>query len=181
MLTKIRFSPPGLTGKWNVDGPNLILAISNYFLVLNQKSALEIDEARIRAAQGVAFPATQVDATDANTLDDYEEGTWTPTDGSGAALVLVVDHAIYTKIGRHVFGQAKITYPATASGATAQINGLPFASAKQTAAAAGSDGGNVTWAFVSGSSISPEPVNAGGILNSALSGKTLWINFSYYV
>ena len=28
---------------------------------------------------GITFPATQSASTDANTLDDYEEGTWTPT------------------------------------------------------------------------------------------------------
>jgi hypothetical protein len=27
---------------------------------------------------GITFPATQVASADANTLDDYEEGTWTP-------------------------------------------------------------------------------------------------------
>jgi len=27
---------------------------------------------------GITFPATQSASTDANTLDDYEEGTWTP-------------------------------------------------------------------------------------------------------
>jgi hypothetical protein len=28
---------------------------------------------------GITFPATASASTDANTLDDYEEGTWTPT------------------------------------------------------------------------------------------------------
>jgi len=28
---------------------------------------------------GITFPATAVAASNANTLDDYEEGTWTPT------------------------------------------------------------------------------------------------------
>ena len=27
---------------------------------------------------GITFPATQSASTDANTLDDYEEGSWTP-------------------------------------------------------------------------------------------------------
>jgi hypothetical protein len=45
----------------------------------------------------------------------------------------------------------------------------------------GGSAGNVTWGLVSGSSIFPEPVNAGGVLNSALSGATLWINFAYVV
>lgn len=32
-------------------------------------------------AGGIAFPATAVAVADANTLDDYEEGTWTPSLG----------------------------------------------------------------------------------------------------
>jgi hypothetical protein len=33
---------------------------------------------------GIQFPATQVSSADANTLDDYEEGTWTPTIGGSS-------------------------------------------------------------------------------------------------
>lgn len=36
-----------------------------------------------RLAAGIAFPAAQVSSTDANTLDDYSEGTWGNTNGSG--------------------------------------------------------------------------------------------------
>lgn len=32
----------------------------------------------------IVFPATQNASSNANTLDDYEEGTWTPTVGSSA-------------------------------------------------------------------------------------------------
>lgn len=67
------------------------------------------------------------DTAAANALDDYEEGTWTPTDGSGAGLSLTVTNARYTKVGNTVFVTATITYPATASGASASISGLPFA------------------------------------------------------
>jgi len=38
----------------------------------------------IVTGSGVAFPATQSASANANTLDDYEEGTWTPADTSGA-------------------------------------------------------------------------------------------------
>jgi hypothetical protein len=31
------------------------------------------------SGSGISFPATQSASSDANTLDDYEEGTWTPT------------------------------------------------------------------------------------------------------
>ena len=51
---------------------------------------------------GITFPATQSASTDVNTLDDYEEGTWTPTDNSGAGLTLTVNYAKYVKIGKSV-------------------------------------------------------------------------------
>jgi hypothetical protein len=181
VFAKIRLPAFQPTGDWKQDAVKLNKWLHDYFLSLDQPGALAISEAAIFASQGVAFPATQVASTDANTLDDYEEGTWTPADGSGAGLTFTVDHAKYTKVGRLVTGQAKITYPATVNGAGAQISGLPFASANDTACAMGGSAGNVTWGLVSGSSIFPEPVNAGGVLNSALSGATLWINFAYVV
>lgn len=74
----------------------------------------------------IKFPATQNASSNANTLDDYEEGTWTPADVSGAGLSLTVASATYTKVGREVFIKAYLTFPATANGAQAQIGGLPF-------------------------------------------------------
>lgn len=61
-------------------------------------------------------------------LDDYEEGTWTPIDSSGAGLSLTVANATYVKIGRQVFANFAIVYPATANPATARVGGLPFTS-----------------------------------------------------
>jgi hypothetical protein len=75
---------------------------------------------------GITFPATQSASTDANTLDDYEEGTWTPTDGSGAGLSFTGVSAAYTKVGRIVTCLCQLSYPATASTASARISGLPF-------------------------------------------------------
>ena len=62
----------------------------------------------------------------ANKLDDYEEGTWTPTDDSGAGLAITVNAASYTKIGRLCYIYAYITYPANSSTASQQLSGLPF-------------------------------------------------------
>ena len=64
-------------------------------------------------AGGIAFPATAVAVADANTLDDYEEGTWTPNQGSGLTVVGAFSSTgTYTKIGRQV------TVLGTVSGAT---------------------------------------------------------------
>jgi hypothetical protein len=52
---------------------------------------------------GIAFPATQSASTDANTLDDYEEGTWTPNQGTGLTVIgTYTPSGKYTKIGRSV-------------------------------------------------------------------------------
>jgi hypothetical protein len=61
-------------------------------------------------------------------LDDYEEGTWTPVDGSGASLSFTGVSGTYTKVGRCVTALAELTYPTTASGVNAIIGGLPFTS-----------------------------------------------------
>jgi hypothetical protein len=92
------------------------------------------------SGSGISFPATQSASSDANTLDDYEEGTWTPTDQSGASLGLTVPSSpSYTKIGRMVTVMASITYPTTASGSNQLLGGLPFTSA--SAATGGDSGG----------------------------------------
>ena len=59
------------------------------------------------AGKGIVLGATS--NTDANTLDDYEEGTWTPGQGSG----LTVNGSFsssgkYTKIGRMVYIRGKV-------------------------------------------------------------------------
>jgi hypothetical protein len=77
------------------------------------------------SGSGLTFPATQSASSDANTLDDYEEGTWTPTDASGASLSLTAA-GNYTKIGRLVTVRFSITYPTTSSTSSAIIGGLPF-------------------------------------------------------
>lgn len=75
---------------------------------------------------GITFPATQSASTDANTLDDYEEGTWTPTDASGAGLTFNTVYARYTKIGNTVVIRFFLFFPSTANGNAIKIGGMPF-------------------------------------------------------
>ena len=77
---------------------------------------------------GLKFPATQVASADPNTLDDYEEGAWTPNQGSGLTVVgTFVSSGTYTKIGRQLFitGQMTATTIAVAAGGFISTN-LPF-------------------------------------------------------
>ncbi len=185
MLTRLRLAPFQPSGDWQRDGPLLVKWLSDYWLSLEQKNALAIDEAAITVRQGIQFPATQVPSTDANNLDDYEEGNVTFTDTSGAALVFTTSAGKYTKAGRHVFVTGKITYPVTVNGAVSMIGGLPFASgaAGDCSGSLGTAGAAVagTWILLpaNGSSFNPEPANGGGLTNAQLSAATLWIGIHY--
>lgn len=86
---------------------------------------------------GVQFPVNQVASSDANTLDDYEEGTWTPilqpTTGAFASVTYSSERGgLYVKIGRLVHVQGVISMDALSLGSAAgmvDIAGLPFAAA----------------------------------------------------
>ena len=85
---------------------------------------------------GVTFPATQVASSDANCLDDYEEGTFTPTVfGSTVAGIGVysAQGGFYTKVGNIVTVQVYLIWSALA-GATGDLRfgGLPFAASAST-------------------------------------------------
>lgn len=92
----------------------------------------------VAPAQGVKFPATQYASSDVNTLDDYEEGTWTPTTSGITFNGTNTSTYNYTKIGRVVFiniGLSAVTSVAVASNAT--ISAPPFALAGGAGEAAG--------------------------------------------
>ncbi|NDG03549.1 MAG: hypothetical protein EB119_10270 [Synechococcaceae bacterium WBB_34_004] len=76
---------------------------------------------------GITFPATQSASTDANTLDDYEEGTWTPSIGGTATYN--TQQGSYTKIGRQVFVSAFLSVNLIGTGSATVVSGLPFTAA----------------------------------------------------
>jgi hypothetical protein len=84
----------------------------------------------------VAFPATQSASGDANTLDDYEEGTWTPrvSDSSNnATMSSAVGY--YVKIGRVVHINCHIGTSSTGSmGVAVYVQDLPFTCTNNTSA-----------------------------------------------
>lgn len=82
------------------------------------------------------FPATQQASSDANTLDDYEENTWTPvltfaTLGD-LTVVYTAQSGVYQKIGKWVqasFIVQTSTFTHTTAAGELRITGLPFTSA----------------------------------------------------
>ena len=84
------------------------------------------------SGSGITFPATQSASTDANTLDDYEEGTFTPTVqgvSSAGTASYSVQAGSYTKIGNLVFVNIYLTYSSGTGTGQLRIAGLPFTSA----------------------------------------------------
>ena len=85
---------------------------------------------RILAGGGLTFNG---DTAAANALEDYEEGTWTPTI-SGNTLDLSGGHSEYTKIGNRVFFQTHFNVGSN-PGDTFDIGGLPFTSSSTSRSA----------------------------------------------
>jgi len=81
---------------------------------------------------GISFPPTQNASSDANTLDDYEEGTFTPTlnfGGGSTGLTYTARIGRYTKVGNLVTVFIRVgTANSGSSTGSANISGLPFAS-----------------------------------------------------
>jgi hypothetical protein len=80
---------------------------------------------------GVAFPATQSASSDANTLDDYEEGTFTPTivgTSTAGTASYSVQSGLYTKVGRVVTIQIYIAWTGGTGTGNLSMAGLPFTS-----------------------------------------------------
>lgn len=81
---------------------------------------------------GITFPATQSASSDANTLDDYEEGTWTPSySPSGSAFSSITYGAStsgrYIKIGKMVYVIFFIQVSSVSGGSgTVRLTGFPF-------------------------------------------------------
>ena len=93
----------------------------------------------VQVSKGISFPATQSAQSDANTLDDYEEGTWTPTLTFATAGNLSVTYTRnagrYQKIGNTVYISFTIvtsTFTHTTASGALQVEGLPFTSLNAT-------------------------------------------------
>ena len=81
---------------------------------------------------GITFPATQSASTNANTLDDYEEGTFTPTitgETTAGTGTYTVQQGRYTKVGRLVTLEVYIQWTAHTGTGNMRISNLPFTNA----------------------------------------------------
>jgi hypothetical protein len=132
--------PTRLVFATTADGgssPTEAMRINNQQELLVGTATRNANGGVLQLKSGITFPATAVAASDANTLDDYEEGTWTPemadafTGGNTAASYTAV-YGDYVKIGRLVYVSAKVVYPVTTGMTSANeifIRNLPFVAA----------------------------------------------------
>jgi hypothetical protein len=139
----------------------------------------------MQSSGGLSFNG---DTAAANALDDYEEGTWTANDASGAGLSFTVVDARYTKIGRQVQCFASITYPTTVNTNNAIIGGLPFTSAATTGGSYGAftaysnNGTNVFFLNIANTSTTEiASLSGSNISNATLSGKQFRLVWIYEV
>lgn len=126
--SRLRFTNT-TTGQASTDGFEFSLdGNTNNFYIENRESTGDTifyqssEKLRIQSGGGISFNG---DTAAANALDDYEEGTWTPTINSGT---ISGAGGYYTKIGRVV--TVSYYYNLTTLGSsttTVVVGGLPFA------------------------------------------------------
>jgi hypothetical protein len=88
---------------------------------------------------GITFPATASGSTDANTLDDYEEGTFTPawSFSTSGSVTYSSQSGKYTKIGNVVYFDLIVqTASISSPSGNATLTGLPFTSRSTNAGGA---------------------------------------------
>jgi hypothetical protein len=90
------------------------------------------------SGSGITFPATQSQSSSANTLDDYEEGTFTVTISAGVTSPVYFSgrqEGYYTKVGNTVNYSIRIALVSgTGDGTQLAISGLPFTVSAGTSA-----------------------------------------------
>ena len=85
------------------------------------------DGLKFPSGKGIDFSATADGSGTATSelLEDYEEGTWTPTSGSGMGA-LTNANGTYVKVGRLVTVNFIFTTASVSTSGTSNIQGLPY-------------------------------------------------------
>jgi hypothetical protein len=130
--------PGRLVFSTTADGassPTEAMRINNQREVLIGTTNRTANGGVLQISNGITFPGTQSACSDPNTLDDYEEGSWTPAiagltvAGTGTYSVQV---GRYTKIGNTVVAYLYLTWTAHTGTGSMSLSGLPFTTANVT-------------------------------------------------
>lgn len=150
------------------------------------------------------FPLSQNASSNANTLDDYEEGTWTPTlSGSGNTFSYASQVGTYTKIGNMVSVRMRLqlnTSGNTLAANAISLSGLPFSTAPSPSSMlneiywnvsttsyirlgwlvnSSSTSGNINSMTAATTNSMAATAATGSGLFSATGGSTIWCGFTY--
>jgi hypothetical protein len=176
------------------DTGNLVIGRTGVadYVTVTSAGVLDLAEGQIK------FPVTQVPSADPNTLDDYEEGTFTATllgVGSNPTTPVTTTGA-YTKIGRQVNVNVYFSgADTTGASGVAVVSGLPFTSANVAGITSGSASANL-FDFGTGTSLqcyiaqsstvieflaSSDDTAWTSIQHNAGAGRALSANITYFV
>jgi hypothetical protein len=155
------------------------------------------------AGNGIDFSANPNPAgMTSELLNDYEEGTWTPTlvgDGTAGSYTIATTSARYTKIGRQVTITVGMSITVNSAGTGGvKFGGLPFAKSSAQFITGGITTSNVNYAagvlsvspnaYTSGSSTDftiGGTRSAAGIsfasIGDIVTGSLIYMTFSYFV
>jgi hypothetical protein len=123
---QLRISPPTNAENGFIDyrGGNLVFKDDGTEVARFQGSTGFEVTGTITVSDGIYIGGTAA----ANKLDDYEEGTWTPTLTTGTSA----QDLKYTKIGNVVHIAGTISFSSVSGSGTIEIGGLPFTSTNHT-------------------------------------------------
>ena len=128
-----------LESNFNSTERQVVLGDTYFGIVSNDDNAVDLGRSSARYKDLYLGGGLYVGGTGAaNKLDDYEEGTWTPTLGGNTTYHAQVGK--YTKIGNVVHVGAVIQANVLGTGSTTTVSGLPFTSSN---AGAGYQGGDI--------------------------------------
>lgn len=172
-----------LTNSLSTDGSTASVSLAGKTMAGGTFSGPTVTGALTLTGGQIAFPAVAIPSANVNTLDDYEEGTWTPTITFAVPgninVVYGTRTGTYTKIGNRVsldFTVGATTFTHTTSSGVLQITGIPFACLVSVRGAliisamtiVGSDFSGPQLALGVGSTLSIEVSNINGGSSAAL-------------
>ena len=134
------------------------------------------------SGKGIDFSATSdAGGMTSELLDDYEEGTWTPTSNAGA---MTIGSAHYVKIGSQVTAQAYITFPSMSGSSGVNIASFPYSTATSNdffscAVQSNANAGSQIQGQFSNSTMTLTAPNGGGFSISTMSGKVIVFSITY--
>jgi hypothetical protein len=116
---------PAATGTVQVSGNAISGTTGDFSSTIKGGSTISVGGATPAASgAGITFPASASASSDANTLDDYEEGTWTPTVTKGTVSN---SNCGYRKIGSQVTVWGNMfSFSDRTSADAVLMGGLPF-------------------------------------------------------